>query len=66
MYVCMYVRVYIYIYIYIYICIMLYTAGPGGSRRGSQEAICGRFSNEDPARSGLESKRVLSVEGVFS
>ena len=26
----------------------------------------GRFSNEDPAKSGLESERILNVEGVFS
>ena len=25
----------------------------------------GRFSNEGPAKSGLESERILSVEGVF-
>ena len=29
-------------------------------------AAYARFSNEDPAKSGLESKRILNVEGGFS
>ena len=30
------------------------------------DSIYARLSNEDPAKSGIESKRILNVEGVFS
>ena len=33
---------------------------------GARGGVYGRFSNEDPAKSGLESKRILNVEGGFS